>query len=183
MEKKLKFATIRFVNVNGEAKVEHCEKEFVNGSKEVFDVNEEAKARNAAIVNVNQSIDAQNQQPTTIEATSVQIMPQETNVAAFTAPEEQTITCGDFDDFDTLVQKETDIVAAMDNSPVGIPTPMGNSAPHPNMAPQYPQQNMLSGVGFNYGDPSSAGFPQMNAPYGRAPMVQNIPMYRGSGNF
>ena len=185
MEKKLKFATIRFVNVNGEAKVEHCEKEFVDGSKEVFDVNKEAEARNAAIVAVNQNIDAQNQQPTTIdvEPSSVQIIPQETNVAAFTAPEEHTVTCGDFDDFDTLVQKESDIMAAMDNAPVGIPMPMGNTAPHPNMAPQYPQQAMLSGVGFNYGDPSSAGFPQMTAPYGRAPMVQNIPMYRGSGNF
>lgn len=178
MEKKLKFATIRFVNVNGEAKVEYCEKEFVDGSKEVIDVNKEAEARNNATVN-------QTQQSTNVEAVQ-QIIPQEINEAAFTAPEEPTVTCGDFDDFNILVQKESDIMAAMDDdTPVGIPMPMGNPAPHPNMVSQYPQypQQMLYNVGFNYGDPSSVGFPYMSAPYGRAPMVQNIPMYRGSGNF
>ena len=74
------------------------------------------------------------------------------------------------------------MAAIDDDTPVGIPMSMGNPAPHPNMVSQYPQQ-MLYNVGFNYGDPSSVGFPYMNAPYGRAPMVQNIPMYRGSGNF
>jgi hypothetical protein len=174
MEKKLKFATIRFVNVGGEAKVEHCEKEFVDGSKDVFDVNKQAAAPVAKKVNV------QSQQPV-INTVSEQIIPQEDSVAAFTAPKEHTVTCGDFDDFDTLVKKESDIMAQLDDDgPIGIPMPMGNTAPHPNMAPQYPQPNMMYGYGFNYGDPSRAGFPQMSVPYA---MAQNIPMYRGSGNF
>ena len=174
MEKKVKTATIRFTNTNGEAKIAYCEKNYEDGSKDVFDVNKQAAAP------VTEKVNAQSQQPV-INTVSEQIIPQEDSVAAFTAPKEQTVTCGDFDDFDTLVKKESDIMAQMDDDgPIGIPMPMGNNAPHPNMAPQYGQPNMTYGYGFNYGDPSSAGFPQMNVPYA---MAQNIPMYRGSGNF
>ena len=174
MAKKVKTATIRFTNTNGEAKIAYCEKNYEDGSKDVFDVNKQEAAPVAKKVNV------QSQQPV-INTVSEQIIPQEDNVAAFTAPKEHTVTCGDFDDFDTLVKKESDIMAQLDdNGPIGIPMPMGNNAPHPNMAPQYPQPNMMYGYGFNYGDPSRAGFPQMSVPYA---MAQNIPMYRGSGNF
>ena len=174
MAKKVKTATIRFTNTNGEAKIAYCEKNYEDGSKDVFDVNKQAAAPVAKKVNV------QSQQPV-INTVSEQIIPQEDSVAAFTAPKEHTVTCGDFDDFDTLVKKESDIMAQLDdNGPIGIPMPMGNNAPHPNMAPQYPQPNMMYGYGFNYGDPSRAGFPQMSVPYA---MAQNIPMYRGSGNF
>ena len=168
MEKKVKTATIRFTNVNGEAKIAYCEKNYEDGSKDVFDVNKQAAAPVAKKVNV------QSQQPV-INTVSEQIIPQEDSVAAFTTPKEHTVTCGDFDDFDILVKKESDIMAQMDDDgPIGIPMPMGNTAPHPNMAPQYPQPNMTYGYGFN------TGFPQMNVPY---VMTQNIPMYRGSGNF
>ena len=174
MAKKVKTATIRFTNTNGEAKIAYCEKNYEDGSKDVFDVNKQEAAPVAKKVNV------QSQQPV-INTVSEQIIPQEDSVAAFTAPKEHTVTCGDFDDFDTLVKKESDIMAQLDdNGPIGIPMPMGNNAPHPNMAPQYPQPNMMYGYGFNYGDPSRAGFPQMSVPYA---MAQNIPMYRGSGNF
>lgn len=174
MAKKVKTATIRFTDVNGEAKIAYCEKNYEDGSKDVFDVNKQAAAPVAKKTNV------QSQQPV-INTVSEQIIPQEDSVAAFTAPKEHTVTCGDFDDFDTLVKKESDIMAQMDDDgPIGVPMPMGNNAPHPNMAPQYPQPNMMYGYGFNYGDPSSAGFPQMSVPYA---MAQNIPMYRGSGNF
>ena len=174
MEKKVKTATIRFINTNGEAKIAYCEKNYEDGSKDVFDVNKKTATPVAKKANV------QSQQPV-INTVSEQIIPQEDSVAAFTAPKERTVTCGDFDDFDTLVKKESDIMAQLDDDgPIGIPMPMGNTAPHPNMAPQYPQQNMMYGYGFNYGDPSSAGFPQMSVPYA---MAQNIPMYRGSGNF
>ena len=174
MAKKVKTATIRFTNTNGEAKITYCEKNYEDGSKDVFDVNKQEAAPVAKKVNV------QSQQPV-INTVSEQIIPQEDNVAAFTAPKEHTVTCGDFDDFDTLVKKESDIMAQLDDDgPIGIPMPMGNNAPHPNMAPQYPQPNMMYGYGFNYGDPSRAGFPQMSVPYA---MAQNIPMYRGSGNF
>ena len=166
MEKKVKTATIRFTNVNGEAKIAYCEKNYEDGSKDVFDANKK--------------VNVQSQQPV-INTVSEQIIPQEDSVAAFTAPKEHTVTCGDFDDFDILVKKESDIMAQMDDDgPIGIPMPMGNTAPHPNMAPQYAQPNMMYGYGFNYGDPSRAGFPQMSVPYA---MAQNIPMYRGSGNF
>ena len=164
--KKVKTATIRFTNVNGEAKIAYCEKNYEDGSKDVFDANKK--------------VNVQSQQPV-INTVSEQIIPQEDSVAAFTAPKEHTVTCGDFDDFDILVKKESDIMAQMDDDgPIGIPMPMGNTAPHPNMAPQYAQPNMMYGYGFNYGDPSRAGFPQMSVPYA---MAQNIPMYRGSGNF
>ena len=176
MAKKVKTATIRFTNVNGEAKIAYCEKNYEDGSKDVFDANKPATAP------VTKEVNVQSQQPV-INTVSEQIIPQESSVAAFTAPtapKENTVTCGDFDDFDTLVKKESDIMAQMDDDgPIGIPMPMGNTAPHPN-APQYGQPNMTYGYGFNYGDPSSAGFPQMNVPYA---MAQNIPMYRGSGNF
>ena len=174
MAKKVKTATIRFTNTNGEAKIAYCEKNYEDGSKDVFDVNKQEAAP------VEKKANVQSQQPV-INTVSEQIIPQEDNVAAFTAPKEHTVTCGDFDDFDTLVKKESDIMAQLDdNGPIGIPMPMGNNAPHPNMAPQYPQPNMMYGYGFNYGDPSRAGFPQMSVPYA---MAQNIPMYRGSGNF
>lgn len=174
MAKKVKTATIRFTDTNGEAKITYCEKNYEDGSKDVFDANKQAAAPVAKKTNV------QSQQPV-INTVSEQIIPQEDSVAAFTAPKEHTVTCGDFDDFDTLVKKESDIMAQLDdNGPIGIPMPMGNDAPHPNMAPQYPQPNMMYGYGFNYGDPSRAGFPQMSVPYA---MSQNIPMYRGSGNF
>lgn len=176
MAKKVKTATIRFTNVNGEAKIAYCEKNYEDGSKDVFDANKPVTAP------VTKEVNVQSQQPV-INTVSEQIIPQENSVAAFTAPtapKENTVTCGDFDDFDTLVKKESDIMAQMDDDgPIGIPMPMGNTAPHPN-APQYGQPNMTYGYGFNYGDPSSAGFPQMNVPYA---MAQNIPMYRGSGNF
>ena len=166
MEKKVKTATIRFTNVNGEAKIAYCEKNYEDGSKDVFDANKK--------------VNVQSQQPV-INTVSEQIIPQEDSVAAFTAPKEHTVTCGDFDDFDILVKKESDLMPQMDDDgPIGIPMPMGNTAPHPNMAPQYAQPNMMYGYGFNYGDPSRAGFPQMSVPYA---MAQNIPMYRGSGNF
>lgn len=174
MAKKVKTATIRFTDTNGEAKITYCEKNYEDGSKDVFDMNKQAAAPVAKKANV------QSQQPV-INTVSEQVIPQEDSVAAFTAPKEHTVTCGDFDDFDTLVKKESDIMAQMDDDgPIGIPMPMGNNASHPNMAPQYPQPNMMYGYGFNYGDPSSAGFPQMSVPYA---MAQNIPMYRGSGNF
>lgn len=174
MAKKVKTATIRFTDVNGEAKIAYCEKNYEDGSKDVFDVNKQAAAP------VEKKANVQSQQPI-INTVSEQIIPQEDSVAAFTAPKEHTVTCGDFDDFDTIVKKESDIMAQMDDDgPIGIPMPMGNNAPHPNMAPQYPQPNMMYGYGFNYGDPSRAGFPQMSVPYA---MAQNIPMYRGSGNF
>ena len=176
MAKKVKTATIRFTNVNGEAKIAYCEKNYEDGSKDVFDANK------PATVPVTNEVNVQSQQPV-INTVSEQIIPQENSVAAFTAPtapKENTVTCGDFDDFDTLVKKESDIMAQMDDDgPIGIPMPMGNTAPHPN-APQYGQPNMTYGYGFNYGDPSSAGFPQTSVPYA---MAQNIPMYRGSGNF
>lgn len=175
MAKKVKTATIRFTNVNGEAKIAYCEKNYEDGSKDVFDANKLAP--------VTKKVNVQSQQPV-INTVSEQIIPQENSVAAFTAPtapKEHTVTCGDFDDFDILVKKESDIMAQMDDDgPIGIPMPMGNTAPHPNMAPQYAQPNMMYGYGFNYGDPSRAGFPQMSVPYA---MAQNIPMYRGSGNF
>ena len=137
MAKKVKTATIRFTNTNGEAKIAYCEKNYEDGSKDVFDVNKQEAAPVAKKVNV------QSQQPV-INTVSEQIIPQEDNVAAFTAPKEHTVTCGDFDDFDTLVKKESDIMAQLDdNGPIGIPMPMGNNAPHPNLAPQYPQPNRM----------------------------------------
>lgn len=183
MTKKLKSATIRFTNTNGEPEIVYCEKTYKDGSKDVFDANKNEEVNNTTVAPVTKEAIVQNHQPI-INTASEQVIPQKDNVAAFTAPaapEKNTVTRGNFDDFDVLVKKESDIMAQLDDDgPIGIPMPMGNDAPHPN-AQQYVQPNMSYGTGF-YGNP---GMPQMqmNAPYGGVPMAQNIPMYRGSGNF